>query len=771
MYDKIYNQKIQTFPLSQVTITESYRKNAQEKELKYLKAFHLDKLLAGFREVKRLPLKMKYGTAITKYNGWENTEIRGHTMGHYLSAMAQAYANTKDEVILQMLQYIIDELERCQLESGYLSAFEEELFDRIEQKKPAWVPWYTMHKIIAGLIQVYSLVGMDKALQIVSKIGDWVYDRTSKWDDVIQERVLAVEYGGMNDCLYELYQYTEKKEHLEAAHKFDELALFTEIRDGKDILNDLHANTTIPKFLGALNRYFVLGETERFYLEACISFWDMVVEHHTYITGGNSEWEHFGMPDILDAERTNCNCETCNTYNMLRLSSGLFQITGEKKYADFYEQTLINAILSSQNPETGMTTYFQPMASGYFKVYHTPFDKFWCCTGTGMENFTKLNDAIYFYKEDTIYVNQYVSSVVDWKEKKVKITQISEIPKNENTTFVIICQGTIIFTLKLRIPDWVVDKEQIVCIIQGEKRELFNIESNVDGYLSITREWKEKDIIELILPMNVKAVSLQDNKKTVAFQYGPIVLSAGMGMEDMTTSKTGVMVTIPSKNIPIKDFIVIKEGEVEEWLDNIEQNLIKRKDMLAFTLKGTDEDDHLVFTPHFMQHTQRYGIYFSIVKRDSKELTKMLLTTAKKQTLEKVTVDIIPVGNDQYELEHNIQGMYTQVKQVEGHRCRYMGKDGWFSYEITVEADTENSIVIAYYSHLEKDTVILSIDGTIIAKEKIKPIEPWEIYYRNYQIPISLTNRKRKVVLKFETEEGKGFGGIFDVVRVVTEPI
>lgn len=767
MQNQICNQKIQKFPLSQVIITESYRKNAQEKEFKYLKSFHPDKLLAGFREVKRLPLKIKYGTAITKYNGWENTEIRGHTMGHYLSAMAQAYANTKDEVILQVLKYIIDELEGCQLDSGYLSAFEEELFDKIEQKKPAWVPWYTMHKIIAGLIQVYSLVEIDKALQIVSRIGDWVYNRASKWDNAMQERVLAVEYGGMNDCLYELYQYTKKKEHLESAHKFDEIPLFAKIREGKDILNDLHANTTIPKFLGALNRYFVLGETESFYLEACISFWNMVVEHHTYITGGNSEWEHFGMPDILDAERTNCNCETCNTYNMLRLSSGLFQITGEKKYADFYERTVINAILSSQNPETGMTTYFQPMASGYFKVYHTPFDQFWCCTGTGMENFTKLNDAIYFYKEDIIYVNQYVSSVVEWKEKKVKITQVSQIPEHETTRFIITGQDRITFTLKLRIPDWVASREQIVCYIQGEEKTLFYIESKEEEYISITRTWKKNDSIEFILPMKIKAVPLQDNKTTIAFQYGPIVLSAALGTEDMTTSETGVMVTIPNKNRSIKDFIVIKEGEVEDWLDNIEQNLIKSNDALEFTLRGTDEDEHLVFTPHFMQHTQRYGIYFSIVKQNSKELAKLFVATAKKELLEKATIDSIPVGNDQYELEHNIQGMYTQVKQVEGHRCRYMEENGWFSYEITVEAEVENSIVIAYYSHLPKDTVILSIDNTILAEEKIKPIEPWQIYYKNYQIPASLTKGKRKVVLKFETEEGKGFGGIFDVVRVI----
>ena len=238
-----------------------------------------------------------------------------------------------------------------------------------------------MHKIIAGLLDVSEFTGSEKALEVAEGLGDWTYERVSGWSDAVHNTVLSIEYGGMNDCLYELYKETGEERYAIAAHAFDEDALFRRVASGKaDVLNDLHANTTIPKFLGALNRYMTAdGKTiggekvdASAYLKYAETFWDMVVEHHTYVTGGNSEWEHFGRDDVLDAERTNCNCETCNVYNMLKLSRALFEITGERKYADYYENAFYNAILSSQNPETGMTMYFQPMATGYFKVYGEP---------------------------------------------------------------------------------------------------------------------------------------------------------------------------------------------------------------------------------------------------------------------------------------------------------------------------------------------------------------------------------------------------------------
>ena len=419
---------LEEFSMKNVTLLDSYEQNAFQKEVEYLKSLEPDRLMRGFGDISGRKINAE------KYGGWETSAIQGHTLGHYLTAVSQAFASSGDKDLKEITDYMISVLKGCQLQNGYLHAIPEEHFDRIENGNTSgtWVPWYSMHKILAGLIDVYTFTGNKDALKIASKLGDWVYSHTSKWTPEIQKTVLNVEYGGMNDCLYNLYKYTKNENHLSAAHSFDEMTLFEPLYNGEDVLNGKHANTTIPKIVGAINRYTVTGE--EYYLQVAANFWEMVVQNHTYITGGNSEWEHFGEPKVLDAERTNCNCETCNTYNMLKLTRELFKATGDKKYGDYYENTFINAILSSQNPETGMTTYFQPMATGFFKVYSSPTDHFWCCTGSGMENFSKLGDSIYFYGADSIFVNRYTSSSVVWEEKGLTITQNADLP---NVTFTI----------------------------------------------------------------------------------------------------------------------------------------------------------------------------------------------------------------------------------------------------------------------------------------------------------------------------------------------
>ena len=468
---------ISDFSIADIIMTDDYCTNAFDKEMDYLLAFDTERLLAGFRDNAGLSTN-----GAKRYGGWENTNIAGHCVGHYLTAIAQAYQNPtitekeKSELYSRM-KTLIDGMQQCQNNSrgkpGFLWAAPvpsdgnvERQFDRVEIGKAnifddAWVPWYTMHKLIAGISDVYKATGYAPAKEVVSKLGDWVYNRCSNWSEQTQRTVLSIEYGGMNDCMYDLYAITGKDSHAAAAHYFDETALFEKVLSGgRNVLSNRHANTTIPKFIGALKRYTVLdGKTVNGqyidaskYLEYAETFWDMVTTHHTYITGGNSEWEHFGDDDILDAERTNCNCETCNSYNMLKLSRELFKITHDSKYMDFYETAYYNSILSSQNPETGMTTYFQPMATGYFKVYSTPWDKFWCCTGSGMENFTKLGDTIYTHDDNALYVNFYQSSVLDWEEKGITISQESNIPETDTAKFTV--SGNAELDIFFRIPDW-----------------------------------------------------------------------------------------------------------------------------------------------------------------------------------------------------------------------------------------------------------------------------------------------------------------------------
>ncbi len=609
---------IRDFTLNKVEVHEEYLQNAFRLEQEYLLSLEADRLLAGFYEIAgKAPKGQRYP------GGWEDQDIAGHTMGHYLTALAQAYATTREERFLERLTYVLDSLKECQAESGYLSAFKEELFDALEQGKQAWVPWYTMHKILAGLVRVYQLTAFPTALEVAIHLGNWVADRVKHWDEHIKAQVLKTEYGGMNDCLYELYKESGKIEFMMAAEKFDELPLFQEIYNDNDVLAGRHANTTIPKFLGALNRYQVHGEEEIFYLDTVRKFFDMVVQNHTYVTGGNSEWEHFGSPGVLAQERTNCNCETCNAHNMLKLARGLFQITGEKKYLDYYEGTFWNAIVASQNPKTGMSMYFQPMATGYFKVFSRPYDNFWCCTGTGMENFTKLNDSIYYKKENTIYLGMYISSCLKDDEAQITIRMKAALPEHPVVSVIVEKQSEGETRLAFRHPEW-----SGKCQVIGKGKLLKTEEHGGFVYVSVEHGTTE---LEAVFEPKVAIHSLPDNPDVVAFTFGHLVLSARLGTREMTTSITGVNVTVPTKEVPIKDTLEILNKTVKEWKSNPKQALIRQENTLTFKLHGTDEDNHLIFSPYYAIYEERYGIYWELKPRKENAMPE----TKEKRTSRK----------------------------------------------------------------------------------------------------------------------------------------
>lgn len=738
---KPLNEKLEDINMQNVMLLDSYEQNAFNLELKYLKSLNADKFLKGFCEIAGVDLDAE------KYGGWETSAIQGHTLGHYLTAVAQAYASSGDNSLKEITDYMVSVLSKCQGENGYLAAIPESHYSQIENGNTSgtWVPWYSMHKILAGLVDVYKFTNNPTALTIASKLGDWVYSRTSKWTPEMQTTVLNVEYGGMNDCLYELYKYTKNENHLSAAHSFDELTLFEPLYNGEDILNGKHANTTIPKIIGALNRYRVTGE--EYYLQVAANFWDIVINNHTYITGGNSEWEHFGESKILDAERTNCNCETCNTYNMLKLSRELFKITGDVKYADYYENTFINAILSSQNPETGMTTYFQPMATGFFKVYSTPYDHFWCCTGSGMENFSKLSDSIYFHNSTSLYVNRFTSSKVFWQEKGIEITQTADLP---NVKFTI--NGSANGQIVLRVPDWTnnptvkINDEEIK--VKAPK-----------GLITLDREWHDGDIIEYNLPMQVVAYTLPDNENAVAFKYGPYVLSANMGTNEMHTTTTGVDVTIPLWDSTVNDTLIIEKGTIKNWLKDINKNVVQDENTLNFTLKGTNQK--LVFSPHYLQYKNRYGIYFRLADSN----TEIPTNEADKY----IIIDSLPVGNDQYEFSHNLKAENSTAGNFKGLMFRDASPRGWFSYDLAIDNTTTNYLAVKYYSGDVGRTFKIYVDNELLANVVLQDPNPNGFYDMYYEIPQNMVAYKEKITVTFKATEESFAGGIFDKLSTIKE--
>ena len=651
------------FELDKVHILDNYYLSAQKSDIAFLKKMDTARLLAGFRTTAGIDTK-----GVRPYGGWEDSLLGGHCVGHYLTALAQAVKVTGDKELKEKSQTLIAGLEECQkkLGTGFLFGAKvedkedvEKQFDILEGKKKGetWVPWYNMHKVLAGLVDTYKYTGNETALLVAEKLGDWIYARVSKWDLKTNQKVLETEYGGMNDCLYELYSYSHNKHHLEAAQKFDEKALFLMAAKGeKNCLDGKHANTQIPKFIGAIKRYNVLkqlGEAKQedeAYLADAEKFFEMVVKRHSFITGGISVMEHFRKDYHLDEIRTQTNCESCCAHNMLKLAKELFKATRKKEYADYYETTLRNAIMGAVKTESGAASYFTPMATGYYKTFgeeEPEKNMFWCCTGSGMENFTKLGDSIYFRANDTLLVNQYVASKVTWEEKNLVLTQKSDVTKSEEISFVLNAlhdKEISDVAIALRIPDWM-HGEATIYVNGAEKMTA----AGNSEYVLLERNWEDGDVIMAKYPMSVESVGLLDQDAVFAFRYGPTVLAAKLGKEKMGEATwAGIDLTAPLYKVVgnecRKDTIaygepkttelldnetltIQKETSVNEFVSHIERYLVRdtESNTLSFHLKGTDADmtfeNGLQFVPFNTLNDERYGIYwyFDTNKNNDKE--------------------------------------------------------------------------------------------------------------------------------------------------------
>ena len=462
--------------------------------------------------------------------GWEapDCELRGHYVGHYLSSCALLYANTGDQAILIKANELVSILAQCQSKDGYLGGYPATFYLKLRKREKIWAPFYTYHKIIAGMLDMYEHTGNQQALEVAIRMMDWADSYSHSIPDEEWQHVLLVEHGGMNESCFNLYAITGKSKYLDLGYRFEHKKIFEPLAANEDKLNDNHANTNIPKIIGAIRAYELTGD-ER-YLRISENFFRMVTEHHAYCTGGTSNGEMWHDPDAIAKELGPSAEECCCSYNMMKLSRHLFGQQPDAKFFDYYERLLFNVRAGTQD-RNGMLMYYVPLQPGMYKTFGTLFDSFWCCTGTGSEEYAKLSDSIYFHDDNSVFVNLFIPSKLDWKELGFRLKQTTRFPQEERITLTVESAPSRPVQLKIRAPWWATKGAKVS--INGMRKD---VASTPSTYLTLEYDWKPGDVIAIDIPMSLHIATAPDDKQIQAAMYGPLVLAARLGTEGLTTS-------------------------------------------------------------------------------------------------------------------------------------------------------------------------------------------------------------------------------------------
>jgi len=601
-------KKAAAFRLDQVQLLDSPFKRAMELDAAFLLALEPDRLLHNFRQDAGLVPK---GRA---YGGWEVLGIAGHSLGHYLSAISMYYADTGDRRFHERINYIVDELGKCQEASGdgYVSGipdgrriFAELSQGRVETKDPftlngGWVPWYTMHKLFAGLLDAHRYGGNEKALKIATRLADWAEKITDHLSEEQIQKMLYVEQGGMLESLVELYARTGDKKYLRLSERFYHKAVMEPLAEGRgEILEGLHANMQIPKVIGVARRYEMTEHPG----DAKIAelFWNEVVHHHTYVNGGNSDREHFGPRDHLAARMSGAMTETCNTYNMLKLTRHLFSWQPRAELFDYYERALYNQILTSQDPRTGMTTYKLGLYGGYFQSFCTREDSFWCCTGTGFENHVKYNDSIYFHDDRGLYVNLFIPSVLKWKEKGLVLRQETSFPDGDRVTLRLSSMRPARMALRIRYPAWA--EKGVRVSVNGKP---IRHQARPSSYIVVDRRWRSGDRVEIQLPFTLRIEATPDNPNRIALLYGPIVLAGQLGRENWPEGGPYGKPASDDWKLPLPKVPVLVgiERPLRDWIKPVPGR------PLTFKTVGAGRPNDVTLVPLFRSQHERFTAYW-----------------------------------------------------------------------------------------------------------------------------------------------------------------
>lgn len=700
--------QLEHFDIKDVRLSESAFKKAQDMDIRYLLSLDPDRLLAPYMKEAGLEPKAE------NYTNWENTGLDGHVGGHYLSALSYMYASTGNQEIKERLDYYISELKRCVDAEGYLSGVPHgrQIWKEISEGNiraasfglnDRWVPLYNIHKIYAGLRDAYLITGDKDALKMFLDLTEWMYNLTEGLTEEQLQDMLRSEQGGLNEVFADAAALSGDSRYLDLAKRFSHKYLLDFLIAKEDKLTGMHANTQIPKVIGYKRIADIEGNQT--WNEAASFFWETVVEKRSISIGGNSVYEHFHPAEDFSSMLTSeQGPETCNTYNMLRLSRMLYTTSADSKYMDYYERALYNHILSTINPIQGGFVYFTPMRSGHYRVYSQPQTSFWCCVGSGIENHARYGEMIYSHKADEeLVVNLFIPSTLKWG--KTSIEQINNFPAEEGTTLLINPKKASEFTVSIRVPEWT-SGDRMNPRVNGEA-----VEGVIEeGFLKIDRKWTKGDRLTVDLPMSLRAVQLPDMSENYSFMYGPMVLAASLGKEDQLgmyadDSRGGHIAA--GKKLPLNEMPLIV-GEKEDMLSRISK--VEGRP-LTFRMTGLAplKYKELTLVPFSSLHECRYMVYWPLVSEDEwkARLAKQEMDEKARIALEMMTADKVTCGEQQPESDHFANVANSVNGDNEGRHWRRTRNEGWFSYVMNPKGKTIQHIRIVCQGQEGNEATVL----------------------------------------------------------------
>jgi len=750
-------------PLGDVRLLPSPFLDAVEANRRYLMFLSPDRLLHNYHKFSGLPVKGE------TYGGWESDTIAGEALGHYLSALSLMHAQTGDAECVTRIHYIISELEKCQAAQGdgYVAGFMrkrkdgsivdgKEIFPEIMagdirsagfDLNGCWVPFYNWHKLFAGLMDAQTYCGIDRGIPVAEKLGGYIEKVFAALDDTQTQKVLDCEHGGINESFAELYTRTKDPRWLALSERIYHHRILDPLTAGEDRLANNHANTQVPKLVGLARLYEITQKPQ--YQKASSFFWERVVNHHSFVIGGNADREYFFEPDTISAHITEQTCESCNTYNMLKLTRHLYSWSPKASWFDYYERAHLNHMLAHQNPKTGMFTYMMPLMSGQAREFSDPENSFWCCVLSGIETHSKHGDSIYWQQDNTLFVNLFIPSKVNWKAQKAAFELTTKYPYEGQVSLKLSqLSGAMTFTVAVRIPGWASGHSLLV----NGKPALAKMS---DGYALITRKWKAGDVVTLDLPLELRFEHTAGNEKVVALLRGPMVMAADLGAADQPWE--GDAPALVGADL-LGSFAPVSASEA------------------VYVSKGTGRPGDMTFRPFYAQYERRTAVYFSRYS-DGEWAEAQVAYRAEQARLKDLanrSVDVMHLGEMQPERDHNLQtGGNSYPVVYRGRNGRDARTGGFFTFEMKTTKDGKDAgplvLQTTYWGSEFNRSFTIEVDGTVIAHERLSGRQPGAWVDVDYPVPHELTKGKTKVTIKFNPQEGKTAGPVFGVRLFTTQ--